>query len=120
MAARITKFTAAGSTNLQPIAGTELSQVAGWNIINTAAAARFVKLYYGNRNTFSSNGDTPTVGTDVPRVTIQIPATSGVTASFPIPLAGPGTLFVATTVNAADTDATAVTAGDLIVSLFTE
>lgn len=126
MASRILKFTAAGSTNLTPVGPTERVTITGYEIYNAAAAARFVKLYFGNAlyggggSGFSGNGDKPTVGTDVPLLTIGLAATSRAAQSYTSPLCHQGTCFVATTVNAPDSDNTAVTAGDLIVSIFYE
>jgi hypothetical protein len=121
MASRILKFTAGTSLNLQPIAPTERCSITGWAIYNTAAAARFVKLYWGAPGSFSGGGTTPTVGTDIPAITIGLATASFVANNFSASgLTGTGVCFVATTVNAADSDSTAVTSGDLIVSLFWE
>lgn len=126
MASRILKFTAAGSLNLQPVGPNERVTITGFEIYNTAAAARFVKLYFGNStfggsgSGFSGGADKPTVGTDLPQVTIGLGATSRVGMAYMSPVTHQGTCFVATTVNAADSDSTAVTAGDLIVSIFYE
>ena len=120
MSSAIFKLTAAGSTNLTRIGGDNGAVITGFEIYNTAAAARFVKLYWGAPGTFSSNADAPTVGTDVPNVTIGIPTVSAARQSYYSAPRGRGLLYLATTVNAADTDTTAVTAGDLIISLFYE
>lgn len=120
MASRILKFTSGASLNLQPVGAGERTTLHGYNITNTNAAARFVKIFWGNANNFSSNGDAPTVGTDKPLITIQIPAQSSVAQNYTSGPTGQGTMFVATTVNAADSDATTVGSGDLIVSLYYE
>lgn len=114
----IYKQTAAGGLNLTKIGGYTGIKCYGYNIVNTAAAARFVKLYWGPPGNWSSAGNTPTVGTDIPLVTILIPATSTVSVPFQQPIGNNGEMFMATTVLAADTDTTVVTAGDLISSIF--
>ncbi len=124
MASRIYKFTSAASTNLQPVGPGERCTLTGYEIVNTNAAARCVKVWWGNSLSFSGAKDVPTIGTDVPEVTILCAAlgtTTGRTAaSYTSPPCSQGTMFVATTVNPADSDATAVGSGDLIVSIFYE
>lgn len=118
MAASIFKLTSSASTNLTSINGTTPNtDLYGYEIYNTNAAARFVKLYWGPPGSFSGGGDSPTVGTDKPAMTIQVGATAPARASFPTGIGGPGTMFMAMTTGAADTDNTAVGAGDLIASL---
>lgn len=113
------KITSAASVNLtQPLGTVPSADLYGYEIYNTNVAARFVKFYWGAPGTFSGGGDTPTVGTDVPKITIQVPATGKASSNYACPVGGPGTMFMAMTVNAADTDATAVGAGDLIASIF--
>jgi hypothetical protein len=94
--------------------------LTGYEFFNGAAAARFVKLYWGSPGTFSGNSDTPTVGTDLPNMTIQIAATAAARLSYTSAPRGRGRLFYAVTVNAVDTDTTAGSAGDVIGSLFIE
>lgn len=104
------KITFAASVNLtQPLGTVPSADLYGYEI---------VKFYWGAPGTFSGGGDTPTVGTDVPKITIQVPATGKASSNYACPVGGPGTMFMAMTVNAADTDATAVGAGDLIASIF--
>ncbi len=117
MSARVFKLTSGASLNLTEV-GQGPQKLTGYEIYNTAAAARFVKLYWGVPGQFSSSGDKPTVGTDVPNITIQVGATAPARQSYSEGLQNSGNLFLATTVNAADTDATTVSAGDLIISLF--
>lgn len=118
MSYSVFKLTSAGSLNLTPIGNSPNMFCHGWVIYNTAAAARFVKLYWGAPGTFRGGGDMPTVGTDIPALTIGIPATTSAQINLPDGVGNLGYMFMATTVNAADTDATAVTAGDLILSIF--
>ena len=98
------------ATSVKASAGTLWSFVA----TNTNVAARYLKLY--------NKASSPVVGTDVPALTIQIPA-GGVPAQldggsnglrFPLGIA------FAFTVMAADTDATAVAANEIkVVGNFT-
>lgn len=95
---------AAASTNATVVKGSagQVFRVIGHN---TAAAIRYLKLY--------NKATAPTVGTDTPVVTLALPAT----ASFQIDLeafAFPLGIGYALTVNAADADTTALTAGDVV------
>lgn len=101
----------AASTNLAPIKG-YAANLKGALIINTNAAARYVKLY--------DSTDAPTVGTTVPAITIQIPASSQLALTWPDGVNFGHSMWMATTVNAVDSDSTAVGAGDLITQLFVE
>lgn len=118
MSANIFKQTSAASVNLTrvKILG---ANVMGWNIINTNAAVRYVKIYFVLPGGGPSGADGPVVGTTPPYITIQVPASGSAVAAFdPAGVSMKGDLWMATTVNAADSDATAVGAGDLITSLF--
>jgi hypothetical protein len=99
-------------TNAATVKATS-GKVFGWSISNVNAAARFVKLYDLNV--------APTVGTDVPKLTILVPgATTGGLAVHNIPAGlafGKGISIAITTV-AADNDATATAAAEQIVHLF--
>ncbi|QBQ99256.1 hypothetical protein [Paraburkholderia pallida] len=88
------------------------ANLTGALIINTNAAARYVKLY--------ESTDTPVVGTTVPAMTIEVPASSQLALAWPNGVNFSQTMWMATTDNAADSDATAVGAGDLITQLFVE
>ena len=108
-----------GRTRLVSAATTNVTQVKtcggllkGWNILNTNAAARYVKLY----DTMAP----PTVGTDAPALTIQIPATSSDNLSTPDGWKFDKGIYFATTTGVADSDTAAVGAGDLIIQIFTE
>lgn len=108
-----TKFrqVSVASTNLArvKVLGANLT---GALIINTNAAARYVKLY--------DSTDTPVVGTTVPALTIEVPASSQLALSWPDGVSFGHTMWMATTDNVADSDATEVGAGDLITQLFVE
>jgi hypothetical protein len=99
------------STNLALVKA-YAGNLTGAVIINTNAAARFVKLY--------ESTDLPTVGTTVPALTIEIPASSQVVINQHAAVNFSRSIWMATTVNAADSDTTAVGAGDLITQLFVE
>lgn len=118
MSVGIFKLTSLASTNLNQVGQNQNTDCYGWTLINTTAAAKYVKLYWNAPGRFSSNKDTPTVGTDVPNITIEIPASGTVSQSFTIGIGNSGQLFMATTLNASDTDATAVGAGDVIASIY--
>lgn len=103
-------LTAAGTTNATSIkasAGTVYNVV----VTNIAAATRFVKLY--------DKASAPTVGTDIPIVTIPLATAPGFQTVFLGPQGKRFTLGIAlaTTVAQIDTDVAAVTAGDLKISL---
>lgn len=98
------------STNLAQIKLSS-ANLTGGVIINTNAAIRYVKLYDAT--------DSPVVGTTIPKLTLQIPA-SGQLALPQMALNFGHTAWMATTVNAVDSDTTAVGAGDLITQLFFE
>lgn len=101
----------AASTNLAPVKGFG-SNLTGALIINTNAAVRFVKLY--------DSTDQPTVGTTVPALTIEVPASGQLYLAWPQGINFGHSMWSATTVNAVDSDTTAVGAGDLITQLFFE
>jgi hypothetical protein len=99
------------TTNLNPVKqyGANLK---GALLINTNAAARYVKLY--------ESTDAPVVGTTKPAITIEVPASSQVPLTWPDGVNFSQTMWVATTTGVADGDSTAVGAGDLYVQLFVE
>lgn len=120
MTASIRKLATAGSTNLTLI-DDDPTKVVGLIAVNTAAYAIFVKLYWFKP---TASAEAPTVGTTVPDVTIEIPAlgttTGGVQETWPEGFSGAGKLYMAVTKLAADSDATAVVAGDGLISLLYE
>jgi hypothetical protein len=110
-----------GSTNLNQVRNAP-AKVKGIIAVNTAAYAIFVKLYWF-KPTASASG--PTVGTTAPNVTIAIPALgtttpSGIAQSFTDGFTGDGNLFIAVTKLPADSDTTAVVAGDGLISLLVD
>lgn len=83
--------------------------VGGYFISNVAASVRFVKFY--------NKATAPTVGTDVPVLTLCIPATSAANVWL-----GPGINFtlgigIGATQLVADNDATAPAANDVVVNI---
>ncbi len=105
------KLIAAGSTNATSVkasAGNLYSIVA----IGLTANVRYLKLY--------NKASSPTVGTDVPVMTIPIPGnTQGAGVSIPFSMGvnfGTG-IALAITTGAADADTGAVTASDVIINL---
>lgn len=82
----------------------------GYYMFNNAAAVRYVKFY--------NKATAPTVGTDVPFLTIALPASSGANLSF-----NGGVLFktgigIGATTGVADNDTAAPTANDVVVNVF--
>ena len=80
--------------------------------IGLTSTVRYLKLY--------SKASAPTVGTDVPVMTIPIPANTqgaGVAIPFSMGVNFPLGIAIAITSGAADNDAVAVGAGDVIINL---
>ena len=85
------------------------TQLGGYYLSNINAAARYVKLY--------DKATAPTVGTDVPKWTLMIPAGAAANVQFPSPMLFVLGLGFGTTTGAADNDSGAVASGDMIVNL---
>lgn len=104
----------AGTTNAALII-TGTSAVTALHATNTGATVAYLKLY--------NKATAPTVGTDVPEMIIPIPAAvSGVPGMVSLPIGFIGFRFalglgIAITGGAADTDTTAVAAGQVKVKL---
>src|SRR5574337_361819 len=118
MTASVFKLTSAASTNLVGIGNMPSTDLYGYNIVNTVASVRYVKFYWGVPGSFSSSGDIPTVGTDVPQLTVQVPSSGTAIAQFATAIGNQGSMFMATTTTAPDSGSTAVGAGDLIISVY--
>lgn len=89
--------------------GSKSRTLTGYSLTNAAAAARFVKFY--------DKATSPTVGTDVPKRTIVLPASAHVAQSF---VRGIGFLlgfWVSVTNVVTDADNTAPTANDVLVTV---
>lgn len=103
------RLVSAASTNATNVK-TSAAGLFGYNIVNTNASARYVKFY--------NLATAPTVGSSTVALTVMIPGSSQVSVSFgDVPLSLGTGLSFAMTANATDTDATAVGAGDLIMTL---
>lgn len=122
MASRTFHFTTVANTNPVPIAnlGTNAA-ITGYVMSNVAATAIFAKFYWGNANSFSSAKDVPTVGTDIPALTVPLaagtataPGVAALTWTSDAAPRGNGMLFVAFTGAQADSDTTAPAAGALV------
>jgi hypothetical protein len=91
--------------------------LAGGYVLNTNAAARYLKLY-----TAPALGAAPVVGTTVPFLTMLLAPSAGTVLSLmqfePVTFSGP--VWFATTVNVPYTDTTPVGAGDLYITLTVE
>jgi hypothetical protein len=84
-------------------------QVYGWYIANNAAYAIFVKLY--------NKASAPTVGTDVPVMTLEIPAGSAANVNFAQGIAFATGIGIGASKLVADADATALSANDCVCNL---
>lgn len=87
------------------------SDFLGINATSAEAAAYFIKLWWsGNTNV------APTVGTTAPKLTLAVP-TTGLNFHSNFPLNNGGLMYWWATLNAADADATALTAGGSVVTI---
>lgn len=117
MTASVLKLNTASSTNLTKIKDGP-ANLKGLVACNTAAYAIFVKFYWFKP---SATAEAPTVGTTVPDVTFNVPTVASIQPSFPDGMTkGLGQLYMAVTKLAADTDTTAVVAGDGLISVLYE
>lgn len=125
MSARVYKFTTANTNNLQKV-GFAPCKLVGASLINTVDAPYYLKLWWFKPTT--GGAQLPTVGTTAPDLVIAVPALDPATGadgsvcpSWPngIDQAG-AVLWVACVTGAADSDNTAVAAGQGIVNLLIE
>lgn len=105
------RLVSAASTNLTPIKQ-QGANLRGVIAINTNAAARFLKFY--------DAADAVNVGTTVPALTLQLPASSQTTIFPSDGISFKNTMSLATTVLVADSDTSAVGAGDIVVTVLFE
>lgn len=84
--------------------------LTGYYISNRSSAFRAVKLY--------NKASAPTVGTDTPRVVIDVPFESAANVEFSLPIAFETGIAIAIVAGIADSDATAVALNDVAVTLF--
>lgn len=109
MASKKLKLVSAANTtpvSIQQLGG----NLKGLIAVNTNAAIRYMKFY--------DSTDAPAVGTTVPVLTVQIPASGSASPVLsPDGVGFKSSMWVAFTVNAADSDNTAVGAGDVITTI---
>lgn len=121
MTALVKRIVVANTTNLTQVKDGATASLKGIAALNTTAAAIFLKFFW---YVPTAANPTPTVGTTVPDITIEIPAlgttTGNVLQSWPDGLQKAGLLYLAVTNLAADNDATVVAAGSGIISVFYE
>lgn len=96
----------ATGVNIKPSAG----QLYGYQIANTAASIRYVKLY--------NKATAPTVGTDTPVLTLGIQPSSSLNFDSTTGIAFAAGIGIGVTNLVADSDTTAPTANDVIVNVF--
>jgi hypothetical protein len=89
--------------------GTSPLTLCGYSLANLAAAARFVKFY--------DKASAPTVGTDVPKRTIELPASAMLAADYVRGKEFKLGLWVSVTTAGVDTDNTAPAANDVLVTI---
>jgi hypothetical protein len=120
MTATVLKIATAATTNLIKVKD-QPANLKGISCLNTTAAAIFLKIYW---YVPTASAPTPTVGTTVPDMTIELPAlgttTGNVIQSWPDGVSKAGLMFIAVTNLAADSDATAVGAGAGLISIIYE
>ena len=85
-------------------------QVYGYYIYNDSNQTRYVKLY--------NKASAPTVGTDIPVMTIPIPGGSAANVDFSNGIAFATGIAFAMTTGMADTDTGAVAANEVVLNLF--
>ena len=121
MTATVFRLNTAGSTNLTKVReGT--TKVKGIIAVNTAAYAIFVKFYWFRP---TSSAAAPTVGTTAPQITLELPALGTTTGGVQFQsddgmVGGDAELWIAVTKLPADSDTTAVLAGDGLISLLVD
>jgi hypothetical protein len=107
--ATVAKILSAASTNATSVKATS-GRVVGYHLTNTTAAIKYFRLY--------NLAVAPTVGTSAPLSVIPISANSSAIVSIPGGIAFATGISYAITGAAADLDATAVAANDVVGSIF--
>lgn len=105
----VAKILASATTNATS-AKASAGRVFGWQLTNTTAAAKYVRLY--------NLAVAPTVGTSTPVYNIVLPANATVNASFPMGIGHSTGIAYAITNAIADLDATAVAANDVLGAIY--
>lgn len=95
----------ATGVNIKASAG----QIYGWYLYNNASSVRYVKFY--------NKATAPTVGTDVPVLTLSLPANAAANVSFPSGVAFSLGIGIGATTGVADNDSGAPSANDVIVNV---
>lgn len=103
------KLLTASGTNAAAVKASA-GRVYGWQFSNTTASYKYVKLY--------NLAVAPTVGTSVPVETLAIPPNGAIQYDSAIGIHHATGIAIAVTGGAADTDATAVAANDVIGGLY--
>lgn len=104
----ISTLLSANTTNATSAKGSA-GQVGGWYLYNANAAVRYLKLY--------NKATAPTVGTDVPVMTIPIPPGSAANVEFGKGIAFATGIAFAITTGVGTADTGAVAANEIIVNL---
>lgn len=104
----ISTLLSAATTNATSVKASA-GQVFGWFLSNSNAAARYFKLY--------NKASAPTVGTDVPVMTIYLPAGAAANVEFSHGIAFATGIAFAITTGATTADTGAVAANEIIVNL---
>jgi hypothetical protein len=91
----------------------EAVALLGITATSAESAGYFVKIWWAH----NSGTEIPVIGTTAPDLTIEV-GTGGICQEFNHPLQGGGPAWVSVTKNAADTDATALTTGGDVITLF--
>jgi len=105
----VAKILAAATTNATSVKASA-GRVFGWQLTNTTAAAKYVRLY--------NLATAPTVGTSTPVYNIVLPANATVNATFPMGIGHSTGIAYAITNAIADLDATAVAANDVLGAIY--
>jgi hypothetical protein len=107
LVSKILSAATTNATNIKASAG----QIFGWHLVNTSSAVKYFRIY--------NLAVAPTVGTSSPSFVLPLPASGGaVMAINPIGMPMTTGISYAITGAAADLDATAVAANDVIGSVF--
>lgn len=118
MTALVKRIVVANTTNLTQVKDGAPGVLRSVDAVNTTAAAVFIKFYW---YVPTASAQTPTVGTTVPDLTLEIPAlgttTGNLNRDWASGLAKSGLLFLAVTNLVADNDSTAVAAGSAVITV---
>lgn len=105
----IFRLLSAATTNSNNIKGSA-GQIFGWFLYNNTSSAKFVKLY--------NKATAPTVGTDVPVLTVPLPPNGGANIEYLGGVAFGTGIGVGITGAIGDADTTAVALNDVTVNIF--